>query len=493
MKIRQRLLAVALCGLLAVGVLTIGYGNTEVSFSKEKGASEMEDRKDTLFLWYTDDALTDLLNSAAVTYLEEKGIRVIPTLKSGLEYPEEINQASMSSDTVPDFYIIPNDSLEKVYLAGLATEVDETGSFVCATNYCEPAINAVTYHGKTIAYPMYFETSALIYNKSYLYDFAKTSLEAIKDAREGEEAQALADAEQNAEFANGDEDEDFEELEDEEVNEDDLIDFSNGITEEMIQERMLGYLPDTFDTMLAFADEYDAPEQVESVLSWDVTDIFYTYFIAGAYMDFGGPNGDDKESINLLNGKCVRAMSTYQELNQFFSIDTEQSNYETVLQDFLDGKSVFLIATTESVARIQEAIRDGSFPYEYGTAMIPDINEELETKSLSVTDCFVVNGYSQHQKEANDFIQYFLRENSSMIYSRCGKAPSSKLAGEIEDIQAFVEEYGYSVPTPKLVEIANFWIYLEAAFSDIWNGKNAEATLKKLDEQIRLQLGGVTE
>ena len=38
-------------------------------------------------------------------------------------------------------------------------------------------------------------------------------------------------------------------------------------------------IPATIDDILTFADEYDAPEQVEAVFKWDVSDIFYNYFI----------------------------------------------------------------------------------------------------------------------------------------------------------------------------------------------------------------------
>ena len=51
-------------------------------------------------------------------------------------------------------------------------------------------------------------------------------------------------------------------------------------------------LPKTIDDILAFADVYDAPEQVEAIFKWDVSDIFYNYFFVGNYIDVGGVSGD---------------------------------------------------------------------------------------------------------------------------------------------------------------------------------------------------------
>ena len=52
-------------------------------------------------------------------------------------------------------------------------------------------------------------------------------------------------------------------------------------------------IPKTIDDIRNFADEYNAPETVESVFRWDVSDFFYNYFFAGNYITVGGSCGDD--------------------------------------------------------------------------------------------------------------------------------------------------------------------------------------------------------
>ena len=105
-----------------------GAGKLGLSVRPEETEAEAQEalfgHRETLYLWYADDTITDYLNSVAVSYNEyQDRVRVVPVYTQGLEYLETINQASLQTQEVPDLYIISNDSLEKAYLAGLACEV----------------------------------------------------------------------------------------------------------------------------------------------------------------------------------------------------------------------------------------------------------------------------------------------------------------------------------------------------------------------------------
>ena len=52
--------------------------------------------RETIHLWYTDSALTDYLNSVSVAYNESQDrFRAEPSLRSGVEFLEEINTENM--------------------------------------------------------------------------------------------------------------------------------------------------------------------------------------------------------------------------------------------------------------------------------------------------------------------------------------------------------------------------------------------------------------
>ncbi|MCM1264471.1 MAG: extracellular solute-binding protein, partial [Butyrivibrio sp.] len=387
-----------------------------------------------------------------------------------------INRTSLQSEQVPDMYIVGNDSLEKAYLAGLASEImPPQGSDELENLFPESSIYAITYHGRQVAYPFYFETSSFLYNKTYLEEWAYSQIEAELDAAEGEAAQAAAEEAENGENADtasavsGD---DFD-------------------LEEAVRVRAEETLPRTIDDILNFADSYIAPEQVEAIFKWDVSDIFYNYFFVGNYIDVGSMTGDDEESIDIYNENAINCMKVYQNLNQFFYIETDESNYSDVIQDFIDGKIVYTVVTTDALAKIEEAKANGEFLYEYGTSVIPNVNSELASRSLSVTQCVVVNGYSIHKDIANDFAMFLSCYNEDDLYARTGKVPAlSGVSFENQNIDSFVLEYEKSVPEPKMIETSNYWVEMEIAFERIWNGEDANMELKRLSEKIMTQIKG---
>ena len=469
---------VAAAGVLAV----IGVGSDRLAGLVEIPGNALTIRP-TVNLWYTDEALGDYLARVALDFSEEQDVRVIPKLVSGLEYLENINRESLDTNTYPDLYIIGNESLEKAWLGGLASDIRDADGLVGTGNFPEAAIHAVTCRGHVIGYPFYYETSALIYNETYLEEAARVALEVEADALAGEEA--MRELEENGEPVEGEQEENIPPDAGEVIYEDGAV-----------EERMQGLIPASVEEIRAFADGYNAPEQVEAVFKWDVSDIFYNYFFVGNYINVGGPTGDDPGKIDIYNLDVIRCLLSYQNLNQFFSIEAQEVDYDSVVQEFIDGKLVFTVATSDILSKLEQAQADGQFPYEYGVAKVPDIDGELETKSLSVTNAVVVNGYSQNKDLANAFARYLVEEASSELFERTGKIPVAlNAAPSLPQAKAFNEEYADSVPIPKMVQTSNYWVQMEIAFTRIWTGGEVSETLKNLSEQIKTQVAGtpVTE
>ena len=248
-------------------------------------------------------------------------------------------------------------------------------------------------------------------------------------------------------------------------------------------------VPRTIDDILAFAETYDAPEQVEAVFKWVVSDIFYNYYFTGNYMVVGGEAGDDPGQIDIDNDKTRECLMIYQNLNQFFSIDTKEVTYDTVLQDFIDGKIVMTVATTGAVARLEEAKASGAFPYEYGITVMPDLTASLKGRSLSVTNGIVINGYSEKAEIANDFAIFLTKNHAEGLYDHTGKIASRYgIQYENRNVAEFMDEYENSISMPKLLGTGNYWVQLEICFSRAWKGENVEELLSELAAQIKRQI-----
>lgn len=469
MNTTKRVVAMFLCFALvgwAFYVSKFGVMSQEPAFAQQD--------KDSLVIWYTDDSLTDYISSACVSFNEKYGIRVVPRFQSGDEYLEQINDVSVNDEGMPDLFLTTNDMLERAYLSGLTSEIRDNNSIVSGRYFPEAALNAVTYKEKLVAYPLYYETSALIYNKSYLTEMATNQVTA-------EYTDAPADV--GGEL--------YDEVDQSELTEEEIA-YKQMTKEEKIEYRIEEAIPDTFDELLEFANTCDAPQDVESIFKWDVKDIFYNYFFVGNYIDIGGPSGDDTEIIDIYNVNAINSLTLYQDMNQFFSFDYENISYESVLNEFIEGKLVFTTATSDAIKQIEAAKEDGTFAYEYGVAQIPDINQFLSSRSMSVTDVVAVNGYSDKKDSANEFARFLTVDYVHNLYEMTGKLASCTTVNyDNEGVQAFVDEYAGSVPVPKMMAASNYWLQAEIAFSNIWSGKTVSKELQALSQQIKQQVTGV--
>lgn len=474
MGLEHKMTSIFLVLALLAGVWYAGTGNGATDNGFMSGYE-----KDTIYIWYTDEELTDYINSAALAFYEDYDVRVVPVLQSGLEYVQALNAASVSGNETPDLYLTGSDSLERLIMAGLASPVEDTKGILDSFYFPQTALNTVTYKGEYYAYPFYYETAFLLYNKTYLTRIADGALRAEIVYGEGTGQDADAD-----EGMDGEED----------MHEEQTVPegYDETSWDAAVSQKMHGLIPKSIEDILEIADSYNAPEQVENIFLWDVSDILYNYFFAGAYMDVGGPCGDDASVIEIYNEDTIACMNVYQGLRQFFSIESKESSYAQVLQQFLDGKTIFTIATIDAIGSLEEAKEEGTFPFEYGIAPLPSIDGEHEARGLSVTNVIVVNGYSEQKEMANIFARYLAYENADTLYDRTRKMqatyPIEDFVTDIRD--EIVVIYENSTSLPKILEISNFWIQLELAYTKIWDGGNVNDVLRQLSEQMKTQIAG---
>ncbi|MCR4595478.1 MAG: sugar ABC transporter substrate-binding protein [Lachnospiraceae bacterium] len=512
-SIRRRLIAIVVTLALLGGVTAIGLSGLDIRYPEpeenDEPAASYAIGKDTIYLWYTDESLTDYLNTEAVNYSSVNDeIRVVPVLVSGRDYLEGISAASMTDEELPDLFIATSDTLEKAHLAGLAEPVTPPDDVDITSVFSQTAINAVTYKGELVAYPMFMECSAMCYNYTYLEQWARNTLEAEIRAQLAEEEKAAEESSTtqsqttNSSKTSGTaktEEEKKAEEEEKARQEAELQEkISSMVSDEDVTAYVEEHIPATIDDLLVLSNDFDAPEGVDTIFKWAVTDIFYNYFFIGDSIDVGGRYGDDPGQIDIYNEDAIKGLTTYQKLNQFFSISTDDVSYGGVIEDFEFGRILMTIVTSDAVRALATARDEGDMDYEYRFTALPDISENASGRSMSVTDAIVVNGYSSHKSEANDFAYFLSTGAADTLYDWTGKVSVLKDAdyGEHNDeLQIFAQEYEDSVPLPKMLETSNYWVNLEMLFASVWDGADANEGLKKLSEQMKLQVTGepVTE
>ncbi len=479
MRIGQRIMAVLVL-VCMTGACLLGGRLEMTGASEELTGLSLFDRKETIYFWYSEEDMADFINSAAVAFGNEHSVRVLPRLVSESEYLEAINEATLHSDHVPDVYLISHDSLEKAYLAGLAAEVTQTE--VCSEAYFpQAALSAVTYHGKLVAYPFYYDTTALVYNKTYLNEWLRQQAETVRQDEEGD-GNGQEDIADTGTDLGTDMEGGGQEVQDPEA---------AAREEARIAALLETGIPQTVDDILYIGDTFDLPDGVEGIMKWDVSNIFYNHWIVGRYLNVGGECGDDASNVNIYNPETLACLEIYKALNQFFSMESDTISYDSVLQDLLDGKIVFTIATVDVVKLLDQAGEEGSLAYEFGVATMPRMSDTLDSRSMSVTGAVAVNGYSEHKELANEFAAFLTGEYSQGLYAWTGRAAANLAANQDHEVlKTFQREYAKSIPLPKMIETSNYWIQLEVLFSKVWNGGDVDELLLELSNQIDSQLGG---
>lgn len=381
-----------------------------------------------LTLWYTDEKLNSYLVEAAEEFEEQRSVEITLQLVTAVDFIEHINTASISDLGGPDLFITSSELLEKARLAGLTVENDSFTAQELSQSFPQKALAAATCGGSLMAYPFYFETCCLLYNKNYV------------DAA-----------------------------------------------------------PATIDEILSYADNFetsDATANVENIFKWNVADIFSNFFFISNYVNLGGETGDDPSQVQLAGDEVTACLQYYQSLNAFFAIDAEEVTTENVLQEFIDGKIVYTIAKTDSIAAIDAATAESAAEedseedtYFYGIAQVPDLTAELATKGLSVTNSVVVNAYSGQRETAKDFARYLTYEKAGDLYSMTGKMPV-RLGVEYEnpEMTVLIEQYENSVEVSKLTDLSNYWIEMEIAFANIWQGSDAQTEVETVASKMMQQL-----
>ena len=424
-KIYRRAAAIFVVLLVFAQMVQVSWSYHEEQRQAALTGQEAEPEK--LTLWYTDEKLNPYLVEAAEEFEQQNHVEITLQLVTAVDYIEHINTASISDLGGPDLFITSSELLEKARLAGLTVENDSFTERELEDAFPQQALNAASCGGRLMAYPFYFETCCLLYNKNYV------------DAA-----------------------------------------------------------PVTVDDIRAYADSDEGGDEtadVENIFKWNVADIFSNFFFIANYVNLGGPTGDDPSQVQLSADEITACLQYYQSLNAFFAIDAEEVTTENVLQEFIDGKTVYTIAKTDAIAAIDKALAaeeetvSGDGDRFYGIAQVPDLTAELATKGLSVTNSVVVNAYSAQRELAKSFARYLTFEKAEDLYGLTDKMPV-RLGVEYEnpEMGVLLEQYENSVEVPKLTDLSNYWMEMEIAFANIWQGSDAAAEADAVAQEMLQQL-----
>ena len=238
------------------------------------------------------------------------------------------------------------------------------------------------------------------------------------------------------------------------------------------------YAPTTFDEMIEYGEQLSDKKDNTNLFKWDLTDPYTNFMFLGDSMELFGDTGDDTSLFKINNYQTIEAMKYFQELNNLPIGTMKTVDYETVLSSIEHNEAVFAICETDAINRIP---KNSS----YKVALLPDLTDEIESNSLSITELAVVNEQSKQQKAAELFASYLSYEFANQQYDTIGRLSAKKgIFYEDERLQMIYRQYEKSMPIPKGKVMEYFWNYMRIANENIWNGATVSRQMDEVQKKM---------
>lgn len=456
-KLYRRALAI-LCVLLVFSQMV----QAAASYHMEQQRlleEELTREKSKLTLWYTDDKLNAYLVEAAAEFEKQHQVEITLQLVTAVDYIENINTASISDLGGPDLFVTSSELLEKARLAGLAVENDSFTRQELEASFPQKALDAATCGGKLMAYPFYFETCFLLYNKGYT-DAAPATIDEIL---------AYAD------------------------------NFEGGASTENVESIFKWNVADIFFNFFFVANYVNlggptGDNRAEVQLSAEeIIQCLEYYQSLNAFFAIDADEVTTDDVLQeFIDGKIVYTIAKTDAIARLDEAIAEGLVYqvpEEASEEQAEGGDAAEGASEESAPEEVSGEPAAGSGYFYGIAQVPDLTEELHTKGLSVTNSVAVNAYSRERDLAKDFAKYLTYDKADDLYTMANKMPVKMgVAYDNSEMELLIAQYEDSVEVPKITDLSNYWIEMEIVFANIWRGNDVRTEIEAVNQEVQAQL-----
>ena len=186
---------------------------------------------------------------------------------------------------------------------------------------------------------------------------------------------------------------------------------------------------------------------------------------------------DEELGLDYENSEFLAALSYYQNMNETFLIDADKISESVVISDFIGENTAYILGSTNYISRLNKGGED----FSYKISEIPKINDDMDSKPLSVTSALFINKQSGNVAKAIDFAEYISFDKKNEIFEMLGVMPAAYPDKENEDLMAVYEQYNNSRIISKEVENSEILSELEIILRRVWSGENISDVIKEYE------------
>lgn len=247
--------------------------------------------------------------------------------------------------------------------------------------------------------------------------------------------------------------------------------------------------PATMGAVVAFSETEQINENIQYILYWDVNDYLCNYAFVGKYINAGGENGDDVQSLSVYNDQVLQCLQKFYEIGQYFAIDSETIRPEDVPQALMEGRALCILANSNMVHEINWYASNHNVQIPYHISPVPAITDELESGAGSYTELAVVNGLGLQQEKASQLAQFLTDGFVEHLYDTTGHFAAKKgVSYSNKELENLYDVYERSNAFPKLLESEDSRVWLEVMFSNIRSGSGIAQELQGYADKMAARM-----
>jgi maltose-binding protein MalE len=241
----------------------------------------------------------------------------------------------------------------------------------------------------------------------------------------------------------------------------------------------------TFNELKDYCNSYevnDDNQDLQVLVSWDVSDIFTNYAFASKYISTKTDNTGDGYEVQINDDQLKRTMEEYYNAKETFGISREDVDSESVAQLFSEGKLAYSILDAKHLNVIAQSNVD------YGIGSVPSLSENLDSQTISDTTMAIVNPFSGNLKVSKAVAHALSYDYASEMQGLTGQfCARSNVYGkkEKEAYKNLYQIYSESTVKDQFIGAGEIYLRYGVLIHQIWDGKDIPSSLDAFKTSLK--------
>ena len=245
---------------------------------------------------------------------------------------------------------------------------------------------------------------------------------------------------------------------------------------------------ETFSQLIDYCHNYtvnDDNQNIEQLVSWDVSDMLVNYGLVCGSVTIGGESGDDNTKLSADKDLLKKSLTEFVKLRNEFGIVRTETTLDSCADLFAQGKLAYTITDVSHINTIAES------GISYGVCSIPALSDDMQIENISENLCAFVNPYSSDVQTAKAVANALSYDYAAAVNSTTGLLSSRTISinsKEYKDTYGKIYEiYSTADVKAKFMGAAYFYTKFDIMLHQVWDGTDIETSVNSFLSELKVQ------